>query len=208
MNKRRLTAIIILILAILFFASFSVFGKEIPDGFSEYIIKSGDSLKKIAPEAQWDIIMRVNKMDFHRLHPGKMILIPTDPNIIPDFFPVPKFIEEAKEHSRSVHVFLDIQYFGAYENGGLVFWGPISSGKSKYGTPRGIFNISWKSKNYYSRKYKAKMPFALNLSGSAIFFHQQLLPGFPASHGCLRLLRSDAEKLFHWTKKDDFVYII
>jgi hypothetical protein len=208
MKIEKIIASLVFLFLILVLAPLSAFSSDLPTGFSEYTIKAKDSLQKIAPESQWDIIKRVNRMDFHRLPVGKKILIPTDQNIIPEFCPVPKEMMEVKDKERAIFVFLDIQYFGAYENGTLVFWGPISSGKKKCETPKGSFDISVKYRHYRSVQFGSKMPFAMKLSTTGKFLHQELLPGYPASHGCIRLLRTDAEKLFIWAQKGDFVYIV
>jgi lipoprotein-anchoring transpeptidase ErfK/SrfK len=51
------------------------------------------------------------------------------------------------------------------------------------------------------------MPYAVNFSEKGYFFHHQSLPGKPASHGCIRLLKVDAERLFYWIGKNDPVII-
>ncbi|MFA5993490.1 MAG: L,D-transpeptidase family protein [Parcubacteria group bacterium] len=184
------------------------FATEIPDGFSSYTLKKGDNLKNIAPEKSWDIIMRVNQIDAQHLTPGKNILIPTDHDNIPIFCPVPSEMPTEKEPPRTIHVFLDTQYFGAYEKGQLQFWGPISSAGKHYNTPKGNFRVIQKMRSYFSKKFDgAPMPYALQISEDGIFIHQQALPGKPASHGCIRLLMSDAKKLFTWSHRGDPVII-
>ncbi|MFH1990536.1 MAG: L,D-transpeptidase, partial [Patescibacteria group bacterium] len=48
---------------------------------------------------------------------------------------------------------------------------------------------------------------AVNFSETGYFFHQQSLPGRPASHGCVRLTMEDAKTLFYWSQKNDVVII-
>ena len=178
-----------------------------PEGFVVYQVKQGDALNKIAPCEHWDLIKRINKIDENHLPAGKNIFIPVDLEKAITFLPIPQSIEEAKNKVRSLYVFLDSQYFGAYENGNLSFWGPISSGKKNTGTPKGNFRVNWKTKNYNSKKYDATMPFAINISDDGLFIHEQALPGKPASHGCVRLLREDAKKIYSWIEKNDPVII-
>lgn len=180
---------------------------DAPDGFKFYTVKKGDYLGKIAPPEHWDIIKRVNRIDESHLIIGKKILIPTDFEKASKFRPVPKYFKEAEVFEKAMFVFLDIQYFGAYEKGRLIFWGPISSGKNGHNTPRGNFKVLWKTRHYYSRKYDAEMPFAVNISDGGYFLHAQALPGRPASHGCVRLLKPDAEKIFKWIKINDPVIL-
>lgn len=181
-----------------------VFGEEL-DGFTKYLIKKGDALANIAPPEYWEIILKINKIDERHLIPGKTILIPKDLKRAFNFCPVPKRVTNFSE--RTVYVFLGIQYFGAYKKGELVFWGPISSGKKGFETPTGEFKVLWKSKNYFSKKYKVSMPFAICFSEKGYFLHEQSLPGKPASHGCVRLLKKDAERLFEWLQKGDLIII-
>ena len=157
------------VLCILFsaflFAFFQISSaEEIPDGFVFHKVKIGDTLSKIAPPEHWDIIKRVNRIDEAHLIIGKKILIPSDLEKAKKFLPVPEYLEEAKKSERAVYVFLDRQYFGAYQNGRLAFWGPISSGKKETATPKGAYKVLWKSRFYHSKKYDADMPFALNIS--------------------------------------------
>ncbi len=179
----------------------------IPEVFFLYKVKSGDTLSKIAPVYQWNIIKKVNRIDEKHLPLGKKILIPKKDNERAyDFCPIPKLIKDT--NPRLVVIFLDIQYFGAYKNNKLEFWGPISSGASGYETPKGKFEVLWKKKKYFSKKYdNAAMPFSICISNQGYFLHQQSLVGKPASHGCVRLLKKDAKKIFYWVKIKDVVVI-
>ena len=98
-------------------------------------------------------------------------------------------------------------YYHKYEEGKLIFWGPISSGRTEYKTPTGEFKILWKAREYRSKKYDVPMPLAINISYEGYFIHQQTLAGRPISHGCVRLLYADAKKLFTWSKIGDSVII-
>lgn len=182
--------------------------QELREGFKPYIIKKGDTLSKIAPAAHWEIIQQVNRIDERHLIPGKKIFLPEDFNKAVEFCPVPEKIPNPNNFKKVLYFFLDIQYFGAYQDNNLWLWGPISSGKAGSKTPRGNFRVLWKKKDYISKKYKMPMPFAVNFSEKGYFFHQQSLPGRPTSRGCLRLLRVDAERLFHWMEKNDPVILI
>lgn len=190
----------------LFFCSICL-AQEIPEGFYLYQVKPGDVLSKIAPREQWDIIKRINHIDEYHLIIGKKILMPIDLEKASRFLPVPEFIGDSKNVAKAVYIFLGSQYFATYENGQLIFWGPISSGKADYRTLKGKFKVLWRSRNYYSKKYDTEMPFAVCFSNQGYFLHAQSLPGRPASHGCVRLLHEDAKKLFEWVKKGDLVII-
>lgn len=202
-----INVLFIVLFAWIVFSSETSFAQAIPEGFIEYKIKKGDVLEKIAPREHWNLIQKVNRIDERHLIIGKKILLPVDLKRASDFLPIPKFIEQKRLNQRCLYVFLDTQYFGAYEDGKLVFWGPISSGKKDTSTPAGKFSVMWKSKFYRSRKFDADMPFAVNISHVGYFLHEQSLPGRPASHGCIRLLHEDAKKIYAWIKKNDPVII-
>ncbi|MFA5985744.1 MAG: L,D-transpeptidase family protein [Parcubacteria group bacterium] len=174
-----------------------------------YVTKEGDTLSKIAPKGSWPIIMKLNGIDPTNIQIGHEILIPADHNNIPNYCPVPQNMPHAQHEARKAFVFLNTQYFGAYEYGKLIHWGPISSG-GKHPTKTGNFHIMAKHKNYFSHdpeSYGAPMLYAQRLTERGIFFHHQNMPGKPASHGCIRLLMSDAAWLFTWTHEGDPVTI-
>jgi len=74
----------------------------------------------------------------------------------------------------------------------------ISSGKSGYETPTGVFTILQKDKVHYSKRYHhAPMPYNLRLTWEGISVHGGHLPGYPASHGCVRLPIAFSRALFN-----------
>jgi len=76
----------------------------------------------------------------------------------------------------------------------------ISSGKDGYETPTGVFTILEKDRDHRSRTYDdAPMPFQQRLTWKGVALHAGNLPGFPASHGCIRLPLEFAKKLFEVT---------
>ena len=176
------------------------------EGFSYYQVKKGDTLWKIAPPEYWTLIKKINRIDEKHLPQNKKILIPQNFEKASRYIPVAEEIEQVKTFQLAIFFFLKDQYFGTYEYGRLIYWGAISSGKNG-STPTGLFKVKWKAIDYYSKEYDAAMPFAVNFSEAGYFFHQQSLPGKPASHGCVRLIMEDAKALFHWSRKNDLVII-
>ena len=73
---------------------------------------------------------------------------------------------------------------------------PISSGRKGYPTPKGEFVVTNKHRQWRSTIYGTSMPFYLRLSCRAFGLHAGHLPGYPASHGCIRLNKKDAQNLF------------
>ncbi len=73
---------------------------------------------------------------------------------------------------------------------------PISSGKKKFRTPTGEYVVTNKHRHWKSTLYGASMPFYLRLSCRDFGLHAGHLPGYPASHGCIRLRQKDAAEFF------------
>ncbi len=115
--------------------------------------------------------------------------------------------------SKEILVNLSSQKIYAIEDGRVVFSGNISSGKADHRTPRGTFRVIDKERFHISNKYPepnggAKMPYMLRLTNFGLAIHQGYLPGFPASHGCIRVSKSTALKLWHWAQIGTRVKII
>lgn len=78
---------------------------------------------------------------------------------------------------------------------------PISSGMQGHDTPTGVFSILQKNRIHHSNLYNdAPMPFMQRLTWSGVALHAGALPGYPASHGCIRLPYSFARQLFDITR--------
>lgn len=96
----------------------------------------------------------------------------------------------------------------AYAGDQLVGVAPTSTAKEGYITPVGIFSVLQKNRMYYSRKYdNAPMPYAQRIDQYGIAMHGGAIPGYPASHGCIRLPTRFAAKLFQSTDIGTKVYI-
>ncbi|WP_426163853.1 L,D-transpeptidase [Sandarakinorhabdus sp. DWP1-3-1] len=96
-----------------------------------------------------------------------------------------------------VVVNLSTQRAYAYRNGVRIGATTISSGKSSKATPTGVFTILQKNKDHKSNLYdSAPMPYMQRLTWDGIAMHAGNLPGYPASHGCIRLPLEFSKKLF------------
>lgn len=88
-----------------------------------------------------------------------------------------------------------------YRAGVLFAVSTCSTGRKGHRTPTGVFTILQKDKDHVSSTYKgAKMPYMERLTWSGIALHAGNLPGYPASHGCIRLPLEFAAKLFGVTR--------
>jgi hypothetical protein len=87
-----------------------------------------------------------------------------------------------------------------YANGGIVR-APVSSGQKGRETPAGVFSVLQKNADHYSNLYDdAWMPHMQRLTWSGIALHGGRLPGYPASHGCVRMPYGFARSLFDTTR--------
>jgi len=97
-------------------------------------------------------------------------------------------------------VSIDEQRAYVYRNGVLTGVSTVSTGKKGYETPTGVFTILQKNKDHYSNLYDdAPMPYMQRLTWGGIALHAGGLPGYPASHGCIRLPSEFARRLFEVT---------
>lgn len=88
-----------------------------------------------------------------------------------------------------------------YRNGIQIGVSTASTGKEGYDTPTGVFTILEKETEHYSSTYNdAPMPHMERLTWDGIALHAGKLPGYPASHGCVRLPPAFAEKLYSITQ--------
>ncbi|HVL29554.1 MAG TPA: L,D-transpeptidase family protein [Sphingomicrobium sp.] len=107
-----------------------------------------------------------------------------------------------------VYVDLDRQLASVYRNGIRMGVSTISSGKPGHETPNGVFTILEKNKEHYSRTYdNAPMPYQQRLTWKGVALHAGNLPGYPASHGCVRLPMEFAKLLFGTTEMGGTVVI-
>ncbi|WP_307117204.1 L,D-transpeptidase [Sphingomonas kyeonggiensis] len=119
-----------------------------------------------------------------RLKPGQYIWVP----------------EIAPRGPMLVVVNIATQRVVAYRNGVPIAVSTVSTGKAGHRTPTGVFTILQKAKWHRSSKYSnAPMPFMQRLTWYGIALHAGSLPGYPASHGCIRLPHEFARLLFDET---------
>jgi hypothetical protein len=89
------------------------------------------------------------------------------------------------------------QHVTIYDADGWILRAPVSSGTTGRETPSGVFSVVQKDKDHYSNLYDdAWMPNMLRITWSGIALHGGPLPGYAASHGCVRMPYDFAEKLF------------
>jgi hypothetical protein len=167
-------------------------------------VHSLPSLKKISLKAQERIAL-INGTHYLLVMKGKgnvstdknKIFVPLDYSIEPKI--LPEFLPSAAKHEKYILINRRLQYLGLYERGKLTYIFPISSGTGK-ATPLRNFVVNHMDEKHYSKKYDSPMDHALNIGGD-YYIHEGIVPGYAASHGCIRMFPLDARFLFyHWAK--------
>ena len=94
-------------------------------------------------------------------------------------------------------VSIKTQHVTIYDAEGWIFRAPVSTGTKGRETPAGVFSVVEKDKDHHSNLYDdAWMPNMERITWSGIALHRGPLPGYAASHGCVRMPFGFAEKLF------------
>lgn len=101
-----------------------------------------------------------------------------------------------KPEELRVEISISSQRASVIKNGVPVISTSVSTGRSGFATPRGDFVVTDKRVHHVSNLYDAKMPFFMRLSARDFGLHQGVVPGYPASHGCIRVPAGMAKKLF------------
>jgi hypothetical protein len=217
MLKKRLSIAIsvALVLATGFALAFTRYGETLCNS-PDYLcmtIKKGENWDNlfIDPE-QRDIIRRLNRMNV-ALRKGMIIAVPKniDRLTIYDVSPFPRYIESTRE--KTIYVSQKKLAWAAYDaDGELLWWGPISSGIEKcpgvHGgctTPTGLFRVVRKqdidciSTVFPQREAGqgggALMPYCMHFLRGYALHGSNDVPGYRASHGCVRMFVEDARWL-------------
>jgi lipoprotein-anchoring transpeptidase ErfK/SrfK len=117
-----------------------------------------------------------------------------------------KIAVPAKESSKPqgpliLAISIQKQKLSIYDANGLFAETPISTGMAGHPTPMGVFSVIQKQKLHHSNIYSgAPMPYMQRITWSGIAIHAGVLPGYPASHGCIRMPMAFAIKMWGWTK--------
>ena len=103
---------------------------------------------------------------------------------------------------------LSDQRISVYNSDGVVTRSRVSTGMPGHRTPAGIFTIIGRERYHHSNIYSgAPMPYMQRITWSGIAMHLGVVPGYPASHGCIRLPAGSAERLWGLTKIGERVII-
>ena len=100
-----------------------------------------------------------------------------------------------------IAISIDQQKVRVYDAHGFFAESPVSTGMKGHPTPMGVFSVIQKHKLHHSNIYSgAPMPFMQRITWSGVAMHAGVLPGYPASHGCIRMPMAFAQKMWNWTR--------
>src|SRR5690349_16006764 len=98
-------------------------------------------------------------------------------------------------------VSIERQKVTIYDSNGVFAESPVSTGMKGHSTPMGVFSVIQKHKFHHSNIYSgAPMPYMQRITWSGVAMHAGVLPGYPASHGCIRMPMAFAVKMWNWTR--------
>lgn len=147
------------------------------------------------------IVLVLNRIDSEKLKRIDSLIIPEQAfSDIMDYAPFPEHVKFLDSIEKFIFISNPIQAFGVYENGVLVRWGPVSTGKRSTPTLPGLYHTNWKSKRQISTiDPEWIMEWYFNIENRlGISMHKYSLPGYPASHSCIRMLEEDAFWIYGW----------
>ncbi|PRB01373.1 hypothetical protein CQ046_15765 [Chryseobacterium sp. MYb7] len=146
-------------------------------------------------------ILALNRLDSKSKWNADTLVVPAKiDTTLMAYSPFPMQLDVLSGVKKFVIFSYPIQAFGVYSNGSLVKWGPTSMGKKAAQTTRGLTFANWKKELAISTvSSEWKLPYNFNIHNlGGIGWHEYTLPGYPASHSCLRLLRKDAKWLYSY----------
>ncbi len=168
------------------------------------LLYSKDSIKnylKLLSEAEVELVANINRADKANLKKFDSIIVPIDKKQkVQQYFPFPFYAAFLKDVKKIIFFSYPAQAFAAFENGVLVYTGPTSMGRKADMTPTGLFYTNWKAEetiSTFNDEWELKWNFNIE-NKLGVGFHQYEMPGYPASHSCLRLTEKDAKYLYEW----------
>ena len=158
------------------------------------VVKDADSSKI------W-IVLATNRTDRRNIVKMDSIIVPKDlTGDIAYYLPFPLEVPALNEVSKIIFFSYATQTFATYEYGELIRTGPTNMGRKTDKTPTGLFFTNWKAEkttSTFNDEWDLKWNF--NIANKlGVGFHEYTLPGYPASHSCLRLQERDAKYLYEW----------
>jgi hypothetical protein len=175
--------------------------RKAPKAVSYTLVNTKEWLKTNKDFANLEIAFAVNRTDKAFFTKMDSVIIPADlSGDISFYLPFPVEVPYLVDVDKMLYFSYPTQTFAAYENGILIYTGPTNMGRKKDQTPTGLFFCNWKAEETISTfDDEWKLLWNFNIENKkGVGFHQYDLPGYPASHSCLRLQEKDAKYLYEW----------
>jgi lipoprotein-anchoring transpeptidase ErfK/SrfK len=175
--------------------------RKAPKAVSYTLENTKEWLKTNKDSANLEIAIAVNRTDKAFFTKMDSVIIPTDmTGDIAFYLPFPVEVPYLVDVDKILFFSYPTQTFAVYENGILIYTGPTNMGRKTAQTPTGLFFCNWKAEETISTvddEWKLLWNFNIANKGG-VGFHQYDMPGYPASHSCLRLQEKDAKYLYEW----------
>ena len=175
--------------------------RKAPKAVTYTLENTKEWLKTNKDSANLEIALAVNRTDKAFFTKMDSVIIPTDmTGDIAFYLPFPVEVPYLADVDKILFFSYPSQTFAAYENGILIYTGPTNLGRKTAQTPTGLFFCNWKAEETISTvddEWKLLWNFNIANKGG-VGFHQYDMPGYPASHSCLRLQEKDAKYLYEW----------
>ena len=147
------------------------------------------------------IVLAINRTDRRNIVKMDSILVPKElTGDLAYYLPFPLEVPALDDVSKIILFSYATQTFATYEYGELIRTGPTNMGRKADKTPTGLFFTNWKAEkttSTFNDEWDLKWNF--NIANKlGVGFHEYALPGYPASHSCLRLQERDAKYLYDW----------
>ncbi len=172
-----------------------------PSSEGYHIEKTKDWVKQQLSDKEQSIVLTVNRTDKNNIAKMDSIIVPNDLGGDIEFYlPFPISVPFIKDIKKIIFFSYPTQSFAAYENGELEYAGQTNMGRKADPTPTGLFYTNWKAEqttSTFNDEWDLKWNFNIE-NKLGVGFHQYELPGYPASHSCLRLTEKDAMFLYNW----------
>ncbi len=162
-----------------------------------------DSLSKL-PNFNKYVLVTLNRKQWSFVAGSSEILVPDqffDSNLPYSIFPA--YYEAASKIPQIIIVSNRYQAMAAYEYGNLVKFSPVNSGKEKTQTYPGKYSLIFRQRiRHSSIDSNWVLNYYFNFHPQAgMAFHEFTLPGYPASHSCVRMMMDDAKWVYDWGKQ-------
>ncbi len=172
-----------------------------PKAFGYHFEKTKSWLTTTNDSAKIWIVLAVNRTDRANVVKMDSIVVPKDlSGDIAYYLPFPFAVSALENVSKIIFFSYATQTFATYEYGNLIRTGPTNMGRRADKTPTGLFFTNWKAEkttSTFNDEWDLKWNF--NVANKlGVGWHQYELPGYPASHSCLRLQERDAKYLYDW----------